>query len=95
MARFPFHKSNIRELGRLLAKASLDEKIMASLQNDPASCLEQIGLPAQTTKLMTFNVIDQKQHPNAKALPYRLNTRKLRSGDRAYLRELSQSFGLN
>ncbi|MEM9634534.1 MAG: hypothetical protein AAGA50_24610 [Pseudomonadota bacterium] len=95
MARFPYHKSNIRELGRLLAQASLNDKTKAALQQDPTACLEQIGLPAQTTRLMKFNVVDQKEHPNAKALPFRLNTEKLQSGDKSYLRALSRSFGLN
>lgn len=89
MARFPYYNSNIVELGKLIAKASIDQNFRAILKRDPASCLDEIGLPEQTTKLMNFSVVDAREHPNAKALPFRLNQSKLDSRNEAYIRGLA------
>jgi hypothetical protein len=95
MARFPYHKKNVKALGELLAKAALDERLKTSLQKDPAKFLVKIGLPEQTTSLIDFEVVDQKNEPKAVALPYRLNDHKLSNSNRAYLSDLSQMFSLN
>lgn len=95
MARFPFYKKNIATLGKLIAQASLDAEVRLRLQKDPSWFLADIGLPEQTTKLINFKVIDQKSYPKAVALPYRLNSEKLRYADTAYLSNLSAMFSLN
>lgn len=95
MARFPYHRSNVRELGRLLAMAALDEKCNSALQANPAERLAEIGLPKQTTELLTFRVVDQNRHPNATALPFKLNAEKLRREDSSYLTGISRNFSLN
>lgn len=89
MARFPYYKRNIQALGRLLAQAALDEELRKSLQKDPASFLSELGLPAQTTDLMQFTVVDGKEARNAVALPFRLNDAKLEAADKTYLEGLS------
>ncbi|MEO9528656.1 hypothetical protein [Roseibium sp.] len=95
MARFPYYKSNMKDLGKLIAKAALDEDLRETFAKDPSALLEEIGLPQQSTKLLTFKVVDQKSVPNAVALPYRLNQKKLSNGDESYLSELSRAFSLN
>ncbi|PVB63610.1 hypothetical protein [Labrenzia sp. 011] len=95
MARFPFYKSNIKDLGKLIAKAALDEDFRRSFTENPSALLEEIGLPPQSTKLLTFKVVDQGEVPNAVALPYRLSTEKLKTGNETYLRDLSRTFSLN
>lgn len=95
MARFPHYKSNIRELGKLIAQASVDQNFRSKLKQDPASFMEEIGLPEQTTKLMKFSIVDASEHPNAMALPFRLNQAKLDSGNEAYLRGLASFIQLN
>ena len=95
MARFPYHEKNVRALGELLAKAALDENLKDSLQKDPTKFLVKIGLPDQTTSLIDFEVVDQKNDPKAVALPYRLNDLKLSSSNPTYLTNLSQMFVLN
>ena len=95
MARFPYHQKNVKALGRLLAKAALDEELKASLQKNPAKFLAEIGLPEQTTSLIDFNVVDQKDTPKAVALPYRLNDQKLNNSNSLYLTNLSQMFSIN
>lgn len=95
MARFPYHERNVAELGKLIARASLDRKMRNALEQDPSSHLAAIGLPDQTVQLMTFKVIDQKAVPNAVALPFRLNSAKLERKDAAYLQSLGNAFSLN
>ncbi|MCV0428623.1 MAG: hypothetical protein K5905_24460 [Roseibium sp.] len=95
MARFPFHQSNVRALGELLAKAALDKDFLNLLRENPAKFLSDIGLPKQTTALVDFEIVDQNKHPKAVALPYRLNDQKLENSNSAYLTNLSQMFALN
>jgi len=95
MARFPYHQRNVAELGRLIAKAALDERCLKELQENPAAKLSEIGLPPQTTELMEFRVVDGKEHANAVALPYKLNQSKLDTENADYLSGLSKMFKLN
>jgi hypothetical protein len=95
MARFPYHERNVQELGKLIARAALNDQFRKSLQDDPSVHLSAIGLPKQTTELLRFNVVDGKQYPNATALPFRLNQKKLDSNNEDYLAGLSRMLDLN
>ncbi|TYC65900.1 hypothetical protein FMN63_26465 [Stappia sp. BW2] len=95
MARFPYYQRNVKELGRLIAKAATDELFRRELERDPEGALSQIGLPKETVALMRFKIVDQKSNPNAVALPFRLNDKKLESSNEAYLKGLSATFSLN
>lgn len=95
MARFPYHERNVVELGKMLARAAVDEDYRKALQKNPAAELSRLGLPKQTTDLMIFKVIDGKQHPNAVALPFKLNQSKLAGQDENYLAGLSRMFSAN
>ncbi|WP_299813718.1 hypothetical protein [uncultured Roseibium sp.] len=95
MARFPYYQKNVKKLGQLLARAAVDKEFRQAFQSDPSTYLSEIGLPAQTTELLDFKVIDQKEHPNAAALPFRLNAGKLNDGNADYLTNLSASLRLN
>lgn len=95
MARFPYYKSNTKDLGRLIARAATDEDFRKALEENPAALLDEIGLPSQTTQLLSFKIVDRKSVPNAVALPYRLNDEKLKNGNESYLKDLSRSFQLN
>ncbi|MCK7615920.1 hypothetical protein [Roseibium sediminicola] len=95
MARFPYHQRNVVELGKLIAKAALDESYRTTLHENPASELSGIGLPRQTTELIEFQVVDGKQHHNAVALPYRLNQSKLDNRNAEYLSGLSKLLSVN
>ena len=44
---------------------------------------------------MRFKIVDQKNNPNAVALPFRLNEEKLNSANEEYLKALSSTFALN
>ncbi|ASP32634.1 hypothetical protein CHH27_04735 [Labrenzia sp. VG12] len=95
MARFPHYKSNVIELGRLLARASLDESVREALVSSPQEALAQIGLPKHATSLMTFKVVDQRLQENAVVLPYKLNDDKLASNIAGYAEDLGKHFALN
>jgi len=95
MARFPYYRHNVKDLGRLIAQASQDASFRATLENDPATALTKIGLPQQTVELLKFKVVDEKTVPNAVALPFRLNQTKVENKDEAYLQSLGKSFALN
>lgn len=95
MARFPYYRRNVRDLGRLIARASQDPDFRASLSRDPAAALSEIGLPEQAVELLNFKVVDQKSVPNAVALPFRLNGTKLHNNDEDYLQSLGKTFALN
>ncbi|CTQ53859.1 hypothetical protein LP7551_02388 [Roseibium album] len=95
MARFPYYQRNVKELGRLLANAALDQELRKSLGNNPSDYLSKIGLPKKSIELLTFKVVDQNCCPNAVALPFRLSDEKLENGNTAYLQRLSTPFRLN
>jgi len=95
MARFPYHERNVVELGKLIARAAVDEKYRKFLQGNAAAELADIGLPTQTTKLIEFKVVDSSQHPSATVLPFRLNQAKLDARNPDYLSALSKVFALN
>lgn len=95
MARFPYYQRNVVELGRLIAKAALDESFREKLIDDPNAKLSEIGLPHQTTALMNFKVVDGNTVTNPVALPFRLNQGKLDSNDQDYLSGLTKMFRLN
>lgn len=91
MARFPYHKENIRELGRLLAEASIDPKLRKRLETDPKSELRRIGLPDETMALFNFKVVsEQAGHPFA-VLPFRLNQQRLDQHDPDYLARVAET----
>lgn len=92
MARFPYHKSNIKALGRLLAQAAVDETVRTELEKDPKRVLEQLGLPKVTTDLLTFQVVSESKDRKTVALPFKLNKDKLTRKDPNYLAELSDLF---
>mgnify|MGYP007100298023 CR=1 FL=1 len=85
MARFPYFSRNMKELGRLLAKASLDPSFSEELKRDPTRTLKGIGLPEQTIALLEFRIVDERTCPNARIVPFRLNANKLATGDRDYV----------
>lgn len=89
MARFPYYAKNVSELGKLLARASLDPDVADRLRKDPKSILRSIGLPEQTTELLRFRVVDQTPGKKSIALPFRLNEGKLQASNREYLAGLS------
>ncbi|MHA7772632.1 hypothetical protein [Roseibium sp. M-1] len=95
MARFPYHEKNVKELGRLIAKAALDDDFRRELQTNPARELAAIGLPKQTTELLRFKVVDCKAQPNATAVPFRLNQAKLDALNEDYISGLAKIFKLN
>ena len=95
MARFPYYQRNVKELGKLIARAATDEQFRGELERDPAGVMSELGLPKETVALMRFKIVDQKSNPNAVALPFRLNDKKLESSDKEYLKGLSTTFELN
>jgi len=95
MARFPHYRRNVAELGRLLARAAMDESFRKALIDSPEETLASVGLPKETTSLMTFKVVDQRVQKNAVVLPYKLNDSKLENNDPAYAQELAKPFALN
>ncbi|WP_417709475.1 hypothetical protein [Roseibium aggregatum] len=95
MARFPYYQRNVKDLGRLIARAATDEHFRRELERDPAGAMSKIGLPKETVALLRFKIVDQKSNPNAVALPFRLNDKKLESSNEEYLKGLSATFSLN
>ena len=95
MARFPYHQKNISALGKLIAKAASDGDFLNRFRQDPSPILREIGLPTQTVELIDFKVIARKDSPKAVAIPYKLNSEKLRSSNPEYLSNLSKMFALN
>ncbi|KZM49882.1 hypothetical protein [Labrenzia sp. OB1] len=95
MARFPYYQKNVKELGKLIARAALDENFRKRLQENPSNELAAIGLPQQTTELVEFKVVDGNEAPNAVALPFRLNQNKINSANETYLSGISKMFSLN
>ncbi|AQQ06858.1 MULTISPECIES: hypothetical protein [Stappiaceae] len=95
MARFPYYQSNVKDLGKLIARAAIDENFRRELERDPLAAISNIGLPKETVALMRFKIVDQKNNPNAVALPFRLNEEKLNSANEEYLKALSSTFALN
>ncbi|TYC50414.1 hypothetical protein FMN50_23365 [Rhodobacterales bacterium] len=85
MARFPYYPKNVAALGRLIARARLDEAFAQQLRNDPKKVLKAAGLPDQTIELIDFRIVDARLAPDARVLPYRLNSRKLSEGDADYV----------
>ena len=85
MARFPYYKSNVAALGKLLAEAKLDPEKRRRLQNDPSGELRKIGLPEQTTALFNFEVVEEDPDAKCVTIPFRLNSNKLDQNDPGYL----------
>ncbi|EFO33874.1 hypothetical protein TRICHSKD4_0993 [Roseibium sp. TrichSKD4] len=85
MARFPYHKSKVSALGRLLAKAATDPAFKAELMQNPQEVLKKAALPDVTLQLFNFNVVDGAQNTPMIALPYRLNEQKVAECDPEYL----------
>lgn len=91
MARFPYYKKNAKELGKVLAKARLDQSFRRHLMENPKSALQEVGLPDCAQELMNFEIVDGANQ-NAVVLPFRLNQSKLDHNDPGYLQGLAQSF---
>ncbi len=85
MARFPYHEENVVALGRLLAEAAIDPARKKRLMDDPATELQRIGLPNETTALFNFKVVAEEPSIPHAVLPYRLNQEKLAHSDPSYL----------
>ena len=85
MARFPYHTSNIKALGKLIAEAALNAEAREKLTGNPNDALAKIGLPPQTIELMRFKVIDESATGKAVAIPFRLNEGKLQASNEDYL----------
>ncbi|MTI46084.1 hypothetical protein JM93_00269 [Roseibium hamelinense] len=83
MARFPYRKDKVADLGRLLAQAAVDEQTRSRLQDDPKAALNGI-LPGVTKDLFSFEVVSEADQKIA-VLPYRLNKTKLANQDPEYL----------
>jgi hypothetical protein len=95
MARFPYYQRNVKDLGKIIARAATDAHFRCELERDPVGTLSKIGLPQETVALMRFKIVDQKSNPNAVALPFRLNEKKLETSNEEYLKGLSGTFSLN
>ena len=92
MPRFPAYETNIRELGRLLARASSDPAAREALERDPAGELAKAGLPPQTIALFNFKVVVETEHgPKPVVLPFRLNDQRLAEADPDYLQTIVDS----
>lgn len=90
MARFPHYRRNVAALGKLIARARLDEGYRKRLMENSAAELKAAGLPENVLALMSFKIIDA-QDAKTVALPFRLNQRKLDKKDGAYLRSIGKS----
>ncbi len=91
MARFPYYKENIRELGRLLAEASQDPDLRKRLETDPKSELRRIGLPEETMALFNFKVLSERAGQPVAVLPFRLNQQRLDRHDPDYLARVAET----
>ncbi len=91
MARFPYYKENIRELGRLLAEASVDPELCKRLESDPKSELQRIGLPEETIALFNFKVLSERVGRPVAVLPFRLNQQRLDRQDPDYLARVAET----
>jgi hypothetical protein len=85
MARFPYHKENVKALGRLLAEASVDPDCRRRLEADPKSELRRIGLPEQTLALFEFKIVSEADKSPIAVLPFKLNQERLKRADPDYL----------
>jgi len=92
MARFPYHQRNIRDLGRLIAKAAEHPDYFSQLQNNPRQELSTLGLPEKTTALINFKVV--REGPNRKSicLPFRVDNARIQSADPTYLATIDSTF---
>ena len=90
MARFPYYRRNTADLGRLLAKANLNPDFAEKLKSAPRSVLAALGLPAQTTELIDFKVVDERDCYKARVLPFKLNPAKLSSADVSYVTSVAK-----
>jgi len=89
MARFPYHASKVKELGRLLAEASLDVSKRQALQEDPCRFLAKAGVPASTLALFDFKVIQETSDQRSVVIPYRFNAQKIADRDTGYLKGIA------
>lgn len=92
MARFPYYAKNTAKLGKILAKASLDPAFAEKLDADPASALKEIGLPAVTTELINFKIVDAKSFNKVRVIPYKLSMQKICQRDAEYLTNVANLF---
>lgn len=90
MARFPYHKSKVSALGRLLAKAAIDPTFKAELIENPKKVLRNAALPDVTLQLFNFKVVDGAQNTPVITLPYRLNDKKVAECDPDYLTKVAR-----
>jgi len=90
MARFPYHKSKVSALGRLLAKAAIDPVFKAELTKNPQTVLKYAALPDVTLQLFNFKVVDGAQNTPVITLPYRLNDKKVAACDPEYLAKVAR-----
>ncbi|WP_417689678.1 hypothetical protein [Roseibium sp.] len=90
MPRFPVYERNIKELGRILARAATDPEFKRRLMDDPAEELRRAGLPEATVQLFVFSVIDESSLDRPPVvLPFRLNETKLAAQDPEYLDQVA------
>ncbi|WP_428525243.1 hypothetical protein [Roseibium sp.] len=91
MARIPYYRSNIAELGRVLATARTDKNFRQKFMENPKSVVAEIGFPAAVNSLMEFEVVDAATD-KATVLPYRLNQKRLDERDATYLLSIAHGF---
>ncbi len=91
MARFPYYKHNIQELGRLLVRARMDPEFRKLFIDDPKKQLRLTGLPENVIELMDFKIID-KPEGTVSVIPYKLNQTSLENQDPNYLHGLADLF---
>ncbi|GGB44462.1 hypothetical protein GCM10011316_15600 [Roseibium aquae] len=91
MARFPYYQNNVKDLGRLLAQASVDPEFYSMLHADPQAALAEIGLPEETVALISFKIVKAETDARSITLPYRVDKTKIRGRDLAYLSDISKA----
>lgn len=52
--------------------------------------LAELGLPTQTTELIDFKVVDERDCYKARVLPFKLNPAKLSSADVSYVTSVAK-----
>lgn len=91
MARFPYYRKNIQDLGRLLARARVDPVCRKELVENPKKQLRLIGLPENVVALINFKIVDEPDG-QVSVIPYRLNQAALDKEDTGYLEGLTDLF---
>ena len=95
MPRFPATKNNIRSLGALIAKASLDKKYQESFKKHTVSHLAEIKLPEETTSLFNFKIIEESSTKKIVVIPFRLNQSKLDNLNQSYIETILENTAPN